>query len=70
MKSFYENWRANWLDKYSSISIKGPLKVKGHKFIVILVSFLSGRARLDRESDLTVNQERDKGVILMKDHDI
>lgn len=70
MKSFYENWRANWLDKYSIISIKGPLKVKGHKFIVILASFLGGRARLDRESDLTVNQERDKGVILMKDHDI
>lgn len=40
VEKFYEDWRANGLGQYSRISIKGPLKVNGHTFEVILVSFL------------------------------
>lgn len=52
------------------IIIKGPLKVKDHKLAVILVSFLGGRSRFDRELGLTVNQERAKVVTKMKERDI
>lgn len=48
MRSFYENWRANGLGKYSMTRMKGPLKVKGQNFEVTLVAFFGGRSGLDR----------------------
>ena len=64
----------NWLSKYSIISIKDPLRLQVHKFIVKFTKIWSAswedRSRLDRESDLAVNQEREKRVSFMTDHDI
>lgn len=37
---------------------------------MILVSFLGGRSRLERELDLTVNQGKAEGVTVLKKHDI
>lgn len=48
LRNFYENWRANGLGKYSMTDMKGPLKVKGDKFEVTLVTYFRGRSRLDR----------------------
>lgn len=46
MRSFYENWRANGLGKYSMTRMKGPLKVKGQNFEVTLVAFFGGRSKV------------------------